>query len=139
MERDQSGSGSPGDGEPGLPDAASAWIPVGKLKGYLLSETHRTGRSKAAFLAGLGYGQANRSELERDLLILARTRRVVREVATRHGTKYVIDGDLYGTLQEARRVRTVWIVEPDGRGPRLVTAYPVGREPAPQGGDDERT
>jgi hypothetical protein len=58
---------------------------VGKLKGYLLSETHRTGKSRAAFFAGLGYGQENRSELERDLLILARTRRVVREPAPQGG------------------------------------------------------
>lgn len=139
MERDHRWSGNPQNPEPSLPGSERAWIPEGKLGAYLLSAGHPTGANKAAFFAGLGYTNKNEEHLARDLLLLARTREVVREVVTRHGTKYVIDGDLYGTLQESRRVRTVWIVEPGGKGPRLVTAYPIEREPAPERGDDEGT
>ena len=43
---------------------------------------------------------------------------------TVYGTKYVVDGYL-GEVEKPVLVRTVWIIDADGRAPRFVTAYPA--------------
>jgi len=50
-----------------------AWIPSEKLTDYLLSPVHSTGKAKAQFFAAHGYWQHNADILKRDLLIVART------------------------------------------------------------------
>jgi len=108
-----------------LPDPDKAWIPEGKLEEYLLSETHPTGSSKAHYFRSLGFTLANAEEFGRALVRLGRSRDVTKEMPTRHGTKYVVEGELVGPRGERGRVRTVWIVEMGEQGPRFVTAYPI--------------
>jgi hypothetical protein len=108
-----------------LPNASEAWIPRAKLEEYLLDRDHPTGGAKARFFAQLGYARENREALEQALLAHARRDAVERELATRHGTKYVLGGYLEGIRRDRRKVRTIWILEPDTPGPRLVTAYPA--------------
>jgi hypothetical protein len=43
---------------------------------------------------------------------------------TRHGKKYIIDGDIKTQGGKTPVVRTVWIIETGETVPRLVTAYP---------------
>ncbi|MFW6193616.1 MAG: DUF6883 domain-containing protein [Gemmatimonadota bacterium] len=43
---------------------------------------------------------------------------------TRHGMKYVVDGELTTPDGRTARIRTVWIAQPGNPRPRLVTAYP---------------
>lgn len=47
--------------------ALDAIIPPEKLVGYLLSPAHPDGRAKAAYLARLGYLQADWERLEADI------------------------------------------------------------------------
>jgi hypothetical protein len=123
----------------GLPHADRAWIPEGKLEGYLLSDRHRGGAPKAAFFRSLGYTRWNAEALADRLLALARSGEVRQRISTRFGIKYVVEGDLEGLLERNRWVRTIWVVEPGSPGPRLVTAYPIDPEPAGKGGHDEGT
>jgi hypothetical protein len=108
-----------------LPNSGAAWIPRSKLEEYLLDPDHPTGGAKARFFAQLGYTRENLEALEQELLALARREAVEQELSTRHGTKYVLGGYLEGVRGERKKVRTIWILEPDTPGPRLVTAYPV--------------
>jgi hypothetical protein len=108
-----------------LPNSADAWIPREKLEEYLLNPDHPTGGAKARFFAQLGYTPENPEALEQGLLGIARRETAEEEFVTRHGTKYVLAGYLEGIRGDRRKVRTIWIVEPRTRGPRLVTAYPV--------------
>lgn len=41
-----------------------AYIPISKMTGYLLSETHAVGKSKARFFRSLGFDETNVSELQ---------------------------------------------------------------------------
>jgi hypothetical protein len=78
-----------------LPNGEQAFIPIEKLSGYLLSETHPTGQSKARFFRALGFTAEHA-----DVLIVAPDGRQV-------------------------LVQTVWIIEPGESRPRFVTAYPA--------------
>jgi hypothetical protein len=106
-----------------LPNRTEAYLPREKLTGYLLSQTHAVGKSKAQFFRAHGYSEQTVDRFEHDLLDVVRTNDVQQVAESPHGTKYVVDGILEtprGTLVE---IRTVWIIGPDER-PRFVTAYP---------------
>lgn len=107
-----------------LPNAAEAFVPPEKLTGYLLSETHPVGGPKAAFFRGLGFDEASTGLLEEGLLAIAQEPLVTSE-ESRHGAKYIADGDLPTPTGRIVRVRTVWIVEPGAPRPRFITAYPA--------------
>jgi hypothetical protein len=103
----------------------NAYIPADKIMGYLLSETHAVGKSKARFFRSLGFDEATAGQLERELLAIAQAQEVKESITSPHGTKYVIDGPLRTPQGVAVRVRTIWIVEVEQENPRLVTAYPI--------------
>jgi hypothetical protein len=46
-------------------------------------------------------------------------------ITSPHGTKYIIDGLLQGTIGIQARIRTVWIIDIGEERPRFVTAYPA--------------
>jgi hypothetical protein len=110
-----------------LPNGASARVNFEKLTGYLLSEVHPSGRSKARFFRQLGFRAEQPEALLAELVKLARTCEVVDQVLGPYGTKYVIDGGITGRLGQAR-VRTVWIIPRGSAAPQLVTAYPAPAE-----------
>ena len=107
-----------------LPNSEHAFMPAEKLTGYLLSETHAIGRTKARFFLAHGYDLTTPERLERDLLEIARENLVEEKVDSRHGTKYVVEGILKTPRGTSITIRTVWIVEPSDTRPRFVTAYP---------------
>ncbi len=108
-----------------LPDKEKAYIPLLKIKDYLLSETHPIGKSKAKFFRSLGFNEMNADLLKQGLLTIARTEEVKEAVSSMHGVKYVIDGLLQTPAGEAVKVRTIWIIDKGHTSPRFVTTYPI--------------
>ena len=67
----------------------------------------------------------NVSDLEGQLLEIARTEDVLEVKETPYGTKYIMDGDLLAATSRSARIRTVWIIETGDDRPRFVTAHPA--------------
>ena len=108
-----------------LPGSEEAYVPEQKLTGYLLSETHAIGKAKARFFLAHGYQTDDPEQLADDLLEIARSSSFEKEVASPHGTKYLLKGTLKTPRGTTVAVRTVWIIEPGDQRPRFVTAYPI--------------
>ena len=109
----------------GLPNAKFAYVPPGKVSGYLLSLSHSFGRSKALFFRGLGYNDENAKMLEVELLRLAREGELIDRIPGKYGTKYIIQGRIRSPSGTQALLTTVWLIEKDEIHPRLVTAYPL--------------
>jgi hypothetical protein len=108
-----------------LPNWEQAYIQPQKLTGYLLSEIHPVGRSKAALFRAFGFNEATVSMLERELLKLAYLQEVQETITTPYGTKYVLDGDIQTPQNRVLKLRTVWIIDSGQVAPRFVTAHPI--------------
>jgi hypothetical protein len=111
-----------------LPRNLEAIVTESKLTGYLLSETHSVGRTKARYFRALGYSERNLVRLKEAVIAVAVTGEVAESISTPFGMKYVIDGDLDAPAGIRARVRTVWILESGEDLPRFVTAYPTSAE-----------
>lgn len=107
-----------------LPNAHLAIVPAEKVRDYLLSRTHPTGRFKQAVFTALGYEQLHWETLHRDLLTLARSGLASEVETTSYGRKYRVGGTLTGPNGRSGRFVSIWIIGPEG-APRLVTAYPA--------------
>lgn len=107
-----------------LPNRTQAFIQATKLTGYLLSETHSVGRSKAKFFRSLGFNEDTVSLLEQELLAIARSQEVTETLSTAHGMKYVITGTINTPVGKTVTILTVWIIDEDQDTPRFVTARP---------------
>jgi hypothetical protein len=108
-----------------LPNSDVATIPDQKLRRYLLDEEHPVGGSKARFFKELGFSSDDVQKLRESLLGIARSEEA-REVASSHGMKYIVDGDVRSLSGErSARIRTVWLLEPGQTVPRFITAYPA--------------
>lgn len=108
-----------------LPNKEKAYIPLAKLKDYLLSETHSVGKSKAKFLRSLGFNEMNVNLLKEGLIAIAHSGNVKDVVSSSHGVKYVIDGQLKIPVRGFIEMRTVWIIDKGQSRPRFVTSYPL--------------
>lgn len=108
-----------------LPDREKAYIPLSKLKDYLLSETHSVGKSKAKLLRSLGFNEMNIDILKQGLIAIAHLGDIKEAVSSPHGVKYIIDGLLKTPDGGSVRMRTVWIIDKVKDRPRFVTAYPL--------------
>ncbi|MBN2412031.1 hypothetical protein JXQ31_10100 [candidate division KSB1 bacterium] len=107
-----------------LPNKEQAIIPASKIKDYLLSNSHPTGRSKSNFFRMFGFDETNIDIFEQCLLKIAQTNNVTFKVTSYHGKKYIIDGKLSTPVGRDISIRTVWTIEKNGDNPRFVTAYP---------------
>ncbi|MFH1115781.1 MAG: hypothetical protein V1792_17870 [Pseudomonadota bacterium] len=108
-----------------LPKNREITIAASKITGYLLSETHPVGSSKAKYFRALGYSEESAGRLHEDLVRIAAGGDVAKMIGTPHGTKYVVDGDLTPPSGRKVRVRTIWIARSGDDIPRFVTAYPA--------------
>ena len=108
-----------------LPHGEQAFVPPEKLSGYLLSETHPTGLSKARFFRSLGFTVETAHLLEGQLLALARNIEGAVPSSSPHGQKYSLIGTITAPNGRQARIQTVWIIEPGDERPRFVTAYPA--------------
>ena len=110
-----------------VPNAENAFVPPEKLTAYLLALSHPVGGSKARFFRAHGFDDDNADLLADGLRALV----AVAPPSVRpspFGTKYVVVGDLPTPRGTLVQIETVWIIEPPDDRPRLVTAYPAGRD-----------
>ncbi len=108
-----------------LPNKTRAYVSIGKITDYLLSETHAVGKSKAKFFRSFGFNETNAGEFEKGLIAIAQTEAVVESNETIYGRKFVVDGWLKTPNGETIHLRTVWIIETGDDIPRLVTTHPL--------------
>jgi len=111
-----------------LPACERAIIEPAKVRDYLLSPEHSVGRSKQRFFAALGFRREQWEELRDALLALARAGDAEPGQASPFGQKHVVRGILQGPIGRSASVETVWIVLDGEDVPRLITAYPGGRQ-----------
>ena len=106
-----------------LPNHERATIEPGKIRDYLLSDTHPIGRYKAAVFKSLGYTLDNWDVLLddlRNLLIFD-----AEELETSgFGTKYAVRGAIHGPNGRIDDIVSIWIIRTGEDFARFVTAYP---------------
>ena len=110
-----------------LPNVENAEITETKIVGYLLSTTHRAGKSKAAFFMQFGFTPERWEDLANALKQHARDNEITIEEKTIFGTRYVIEGRLEAPDGRWLNVRSAWFIDYDGKVPRFVTAHPLRR------------
>jgi hypothetical protein len=108
-----------------LPNHEAATVPEEKIIGYLLSETHRDGRHKAAFFLGFGFTGDTWATLRAALLKHAAEKEVAKAESTPFGMRYVVEGTIETPSGRTPRIRSVWFLENEQDAPRFVTAYPL--------------
>jgi hypothetical protein len=113
-----------------LPDIEKAEVPEAKVVRYLLSTTHRAGKSKASFFMELGFDPDRWEELAAALKQHAMDNEIALEKGTSFGTRYVIDGLLKAPDGTWLNVRSAWFIENEGDSPRFITAHPLKRRQA---------
>jgi len=111
-----------------LPRNQEAVVPEEKVTGYLLSQSHPVGKTKARYFRRIGYNEKNVERLMEDLIRIAVSNAVSEEVDTRFGIKYIVDGHVISPTGIRARLPTVWIIETGENLQRFVTAYPAGEE-----------
>lgn len=116
-----------------LPNGANALVPREKITGYLLSETHRDGRHKAAFFRLFGFAVESWDVLAAALRRHAVENEVAGMEESPFGMRYIIEGPLRAPDGRSPNLRSVWFIGTGETIPRLATAYPL---PAPTGGSD---
>lgn len=116
----------------GLLRAEEADIPRAKLVDYLLSQTHPSGRSKAAFFAKHGFSRDNWQELSHALRLHAMRGEVVHVESTHHGVRHVVDGALAAPDGTSLKVRSVWFIRTGESVPTFATAHPLRRTHDPR-------
>ena len=99
-----------------------------KVCDYLLNDAHRYGATKARFLRQFGFTIEAWEVLAAALREHGRTQPVVSSRETRFGTRHEVDGVLTAPDGRHPNVWTVWQVDRGQFAPRLLTAYPVGRQ-----------
>ncbi|HEX9272935.1 MAG TPA: hypothetical protein VGA01_12050 [Candidatus Binatia bacterium] len=113
-----------------LPNAEHAEITEAKIVKYLLSTSHRAGKSKAAFFMQFGFTAGQWEDLAGALKRHATHNEITAEEKTIFGTRYVIEGRLEAPDGTWLNVRSAWFVDNDGEIPRFVTAHPLRRRRA---------
>lgn len=108
-----------------LPQGDKAIVSREKLLGYVLSETHATGKFKAKFFRKLGFNETNINLLQKALKTIANSNGVKEGIKSEYGTKFVIDGEINTPIGKVVMVRTIWIIEAGQVKPRFITVYPV--------------
>ena len=110
-----------------LPLVERAEISEAKIVKYLLSTTHRAGKSKAAFFMEFGFDPQHWEELAVALKEHAIDNEITQEEKTTFGTRYVIEGSLKAPDGRSLNVRTAWFIDNESDIPRFITAHPLRR------------
>jgi hypothetical protein len=109
------------------PHYENAIVPRAKIIEYLLSPTHRDGRSKAAFFTRYGFSVDRWEELAAALLRHAAGHAIAKTEDSPFGARYSIEGGLSTPDERVPVTRSVWFIETGEPIPRFVTAYPLPR------------
>ena len=110
-----------------LPNYENAIVPRVKIIEYLLSPTHRDGRSKAEFFTRYGFSVDRWEELAAALLRHAAGHAIAKIEDSPFGARYIIEGGLSTPDGRVPVIRSVWFIETGAHIPRFVTAYPLHR------------
>ncbi len=110
-----------------LPNIEKAEVPEAKVVRYLLSTTHRAGKSKASFFMEFGFDPDRWEELARALKQHAMDNEISLEEKTIFGSRYVIDGPLKAPDGTWLNIRSAWFVGDYSDSPRFITAHPLRR------------
>ena len=108
-----------------LPHREKAYVPIAKVRDYLLAEKHPKGWSKAKLLRALGHDDRTIDIIIQNLLDIAYSQEVRDTYESRYGISYVLDGFLQTPSGVSVRFRTVWCIDNDAERPRFVTGYPL--------------
>ena len=108
-----------------LPQQERASVPREKITNYLLSPTHRDGRSKAAFFTHFGFMASDWEVLAAALKRHAIEYEVTSIEESLFGKRYVIEGMLTAPDGRAPVIRSVWFIANGEDVPRFATAYPL--------------
>ena len=92
-----------------LPDARLAIVEQEKIQDYLLNAMHPDNGGKAAFFLALGFSRDDWPMLAAAFRKMAGRYQVAKSVASPHGRKYVLDGEIETPSGKTPRVRTVWV------------------------------
>lgn len=111
-----------------LLQAEQAIVPPAKVVNYLLSSTHRAGKSKAAFFRAFGFSADNWPIMADALRRHAFQNSVVETEETEFGVRHVVDGPMEAPDKTLLNVRSVWYIDKVGDAPRFVTAHPLAKE-----------
>ncbi|MBI2985429.1 MAG: hypothetical protein HYY45_01550 [Deltaproteobacteria bacterium] len=110
-----------------LPDVEKAEIHEAKIVRYLLSTSHRAGKSKASFFMEFGFHPDRWQELAGALRQHAVDNEVAVEEHTTFGPRYVIEGLLKAPDGTWLNIRSAWFINEEGGIPRFITAHPLRR------------
>ncbi|MBI3537287.1 MAG: hypothetical protein HY070_07020 [Chloroflexi bacterium] len=102
-----------------------AIVPQRKITAYLLSPTHRDGKSKQAFFTRFGFSFDEWKDLAAALLKHAADNEVTRVEQSPFGVRYVIDGIINTPDGRNPRIRSIWFIGEREETPRFATAYPL--------------
>lgn len=106
-----------------LPNIDNLIIEETKITGYLLSEDNSGGKSGFFFAFGFAL---DAWEILRDALLQhALTHSVKQSFSTKHGVKYITEGEVQTPSGRTPLLKAIWIVDIGRTAPRLVTAYPL--------------
>lgn len=81
--------------------------------------------TKATFFMRFGFRAERWEELAEALRLVGISNPLVNSEQSAHGARYTVDGLLQAPDGRTPKVRTVWILAPRRRGPRLITAHPI--------------
>lgn len=102
-------------------------MPRAKIAGYLLSDSHPSGRAKAVFFCRFGFSAEAWELLAEALKRHAAEYEVAGIEESPFGKRYVIEGPLRSPDGRDPPVRAIWFIESGKDAPRFVTAYPLWR------------
>ena len=110
-----------------LPNRKNARIKREKITKYLLSLTHKEGKSKAKFFRGIGFNETNIESFKKALLKVGKSNEVVKvdQLKKEFVIKYVINGSIDSPKGKPYKVKTIWVIKLNSKIPYLATAYPV--------------
>jgi hypothetical protein len=110
-----------------LPNYDQATIPKAKITDYLLSTTHRDGRSKAMFFTRYGFSVEAWQLLAQALLNHAAYNLITKIENSPFGERYIVEGSILAPDGRTPFIRSVWFIDDGDITPKFVTAYPLQR------------
>jgi len=109
-----------------LPNRKNARIKKEKITKYLLSLSHKEGKSKAKFFRKIGFNESNIENFKKALLKVGKSNKVIKvdSLKKEFVIKYIIDGLIDSPKGKQYKVRTIWGIKLKSKIPYLTTAYP---------------
>ncbi|MGH7180868.1 MAG: DUF6883 domain-containing protein [Nitrospiraceae bacterium] len=91
-----------------LPNKDQTVVERDKVRDYLLSQSHPTGKGKAEFFTAMGFRREAWEVLADALRQVACDCPVTKSMTSPHGQKYIVGGELVTPNGQRPLIRTVW-------------------------------